>query len=162
MLASSSKLGTVVDVAAVERQALAKHARARGNNVAIEVHPAAGSLPLNILFIGDVVGRPGREALEDRLAALRDELDAAVCVVNGENVADGVGITPKLADRLLAAGADAITLGNHTWRRQEIAPYLGDVRPRSIRPANLVGRRAGPRDHGRRRRRTARRSRSST
>ena len=68
VLASSSKLGTVVDVAAVERQALAKHARARGNNVAIDVHPAAGSLPLNILFIADVVGRPGREALEDRLA----------------------------------------------------------------------------------------------
>ena len=81
-------------------------------------------MTLNILFIGDVVGRPGREALEDRLASLRAELDASVCIVNGENVADGVGITPKLADRLLAAGADAITLGNHTWRRQEIGPYL--------------------------------------
>jgi len=57
---------------------------------------------LNILFIGDVVGRPGREALEDRLASLRAELEASVCIVNGENVADGVGITPKLADRLLA------------------------------------------------------------
>ena len=56
--------------------------------------------------------------------------------MNGENVADGVGITPKLAERLLAAGADAITLGNHTWRRAEIAPYLGDV-DRVIRPANL-------------------------
>ncbi len=91
---------------------------------------------MNILFIGDVVGRPGREALEDRLATLRAELDAAVCVVNGENIADGVGITPKLADRLLAAGADAITLGNHTWRRQEIAPYLA-TSARVIRPANL-------------------------
>jgi len=91
---------------------------------------------VNILFIGDVVGRPGREALEDRLATLRTELDAAVCVVNGENIADGVGITPKLADRLLAAGADAITLGNHTWRRQEIAPYLA-TSERVIRPANL-------------------------
>jgi len=91
---------------------------------------------MNILFIGDVVGRPGKEALEDRLATLRVELDAAVCVVNGENVADGVGITPKLADRILAAGADAITLGNHTWRRQEIAPYLA-TSDRVIRPANL-------------------------
>jgi metallophosphoesterase (TIGR00282 family) len=91
---------------------------------------------MNILFIGDVVGRPGREALEDRLAALRSELDVALCVVNGENIADGVGITPKLADRLLAAGADAITLGNHTWRRQEIAPYLA-TSERVIRPANL-------------------------
>jgi metallophosphoesterase (TIGR00282 family) len=91
---------------------------------------------VKILFIGDVVGSPGKEAIEDRLAALRAELDAAVCVVNGENVADGVGITPKLADRLLAAGADAITLGNHTWRRQEIAPYLAKS-DRVVRPANL-------------------------
>ncbi|MSO94518.1 MAG: TIGR00282 family metallophosphoesterase [Thermoleophilia bacterium] len=91
---------------------------------------------MNILFVGDVVGRPGREALEERLAALRTELNVGVCIVNGENIADGVGITPKLADRLLAAGADAITLGNHTWRRQEIAPYLA-VSDRVIRPANL-------------------------
>ena len=91
---------------------------------------------MNILFVGDVVGRPGKEALEDRLAALRVELDAAICIVNGENIADGVGITPKLADRLLAAGADAITLGNHTWRRQEIAPYLA-TSDRVVRPANL-------------------------
>ena len=59
-----------------------------------------------------------------------------MCIVNGENIADGVGITPKLADRLLAAGADAITLGNHTWRRQEIAPYLA-ASDRVVRPANL-------------------------
>ena len=91
---------------------------------------------MNILFIGDVVGRPGKEAIEDRLATLRVELDAAVCILNGENIADGVGITPKLADRLLAAGADAITLGNHTWRRQEIAPYLATSES-VIRPANL-------------------------
>ncbi len=91
---------------------------------------------MNILFIADVVGRPGREALEQRLGALREQLDVACCVVNGENVADGVGITPKLAERLLAAGADAITLGNHTWRRAEIASYLGSSE-RVIRPANL-------------------------
>ena len=91
---------------------------------------------MNILFVADVVGRPGREALEDRLASLRVELDAAFCIVNGENVADGVGITPKLAERLLAAGADAITLGNHTWRRPEIASYLG-TSERVLRPANL-------------------------
>jgi 2',3'-cyclic-nucleotide 2'-phosphodiesterase len=56
--------------------------------------------------------------------------------VNGENVADGVGITPRLAERLLAAGADVITLGNHVWRRAEIGPYLADAE-RVIRPANL-------------------------
>ena len=58
-----------------------------------------------------------------------------MCVVNGENVADGVGITPRLADRLLAAGADAITLGNHAFRRAEIGPYL-EGSDRVVRPAN--------------------------
>jgi 2',3'-cyclic-nucleotide 2'-phosphodiesterase len=79
---------------------------------------------------------PGRRAIEERLPALREELRADVCIVNGENVADGVGITPKLADKLLAAGADLITLGNHTWRRGEITPYLKD-NERVIRPANF-------------------------
>lgn len=92
---------------------------------------------MNLLFIADVVGRPGRDALEHRLGSLRKELDADCCIVNGENVADGVGITPKLAERLLAAGADAITLGNHTWRRPEIAPYL-QTSQRVVRPANLA------------------------
>ena len=81
------------------------------------------------------MGAPGRSALEARLAGLRDELDIDVCVVNGENAADGVGITPRLADRLLAAGADAVTLGNHAFRRAEIGPYL-DGSDRVVRPAN--------------------------
>jgi 2',3'-cyclic-nucleotide 2'-phosphodiesterase len=84
-----------------------------------------------------VVGTPGRRAIDSRLADLREELDVQFCTLNGENVADGVGITPKLADRLLAAGADAITLGNHVWRRQEIVPYLNGA-SRVIRPANLM------------------------
>jgi metallophosphoesterase (TIGR00282 family) len=92
---------------------------------------------VRILFVGDVVGRPGRDALEDRLTVLRAELEADLCIVNGENVADGVGITPKLAERLLAAGADAVTLGNHTWRRPEIGPYLA-TSERVIRPANFA------------------------
>jgi metallophosphoesterase (TIGR00282 family) len=92
---------------------------------------------MRILFVADVVGGPGRRAIESRLASLREELDVQFCVVNGENVADGVGITPKLADRLLAAGANVITLGNHVWRRQEIVPYLNGA-TRVIRPANLM------------------------
>jgi 2',3'-cyclic-nucleotide 2'-phosphodiesterase len=83
-----------------------------------------------------VVGSPGRRAVEARLRDLRAELGASFCVLNGENIADGVGITPKLAERLLAAGADVITLGNHTWRRKEINPYLSGSE-RVIRPANL-------------------------
>jgi 2',3'-cyclic-nucleotide 2'-phosphodiesterase len=74
--------------------------------------------------------------VEQRLPGLREELDVGFCVVNGENAADGAGITPRLADRILAAGADVITLGNHTWRRPEIGPYLAESE-RVIRPANL-------------------------
>ena len=84
-----------------------------------------------------MVGSAGRNAVEARLRGLRDDLGATFCVLNGENVADGVGITPKLAERLLAAGADVITLGNHTWRRKEINPYLSGSE-RVIRPANLA------------------------
>ncbi len=91
---------------------------------------------MRVLFVGDVVGRPGRDAVESLLPRLRDELDVDACVVNGENVANGIGITPRLADRLLAAGADAITLGNHAWRREEIGPYLASS-PSVIRPANF-------------------------
>jgi metallophosphoesterase (TIGR00282 family) len=92
---------------------------------------------LKLLFIADVVGTPGRKALEERLPSLREELGVDFCIANGENVADGVGITPKLADRLLACGVDAITLGNHVWRRVEIAPYLTGS-DRVARPANLA------------------------
>jgi metallophosphoesterase (TIGR00282 family) len=84
-----------------------------------------------------VFGAPGRRAVESRLPSLRQELDAAFCVVNGENAADGRGLTPKLAEKILGAGADAITLGNHVWRRSELAPYL-DESDRVIRPANLT------------------------
>ncbi|HZN21697.1 MAG TPA: TIGR00282 family metallophosphoesterase [Gaiellaceae bacterium] len=89
-----------------------------------------------MLFIADVVGAPGRQALEERLSGLREELGIDACVVNGENVADGVGITPRLAGRLLAAGADAITLGNHAFRRTEIGEYL-EGSDRVVRPANV-------------------------
>jgi len=83
-----------------------------------------------------VNGAPGRRAVETRLPSLRDELGAAFCVVNGENAADGRGLTPKLAEKLLAAGADVITLGNHAWARRELLPYMSGT-DRVIRPANL-------------------------
>jgi metallophosphoesterase (TIGR00282 family) len=83
-----------------------------------------------------VFGAPGRRALEERLPSLREERDVDVCVVNGENAADGRGITPKLCERILAAGADAITLGNHTWARRELTPYLSGAE-RVVRPANF-------------------------
>ncbi|MDQ5821969.1 MAG: YmdB family metallophosphoesterase, partial [Actinomycetota bacterium] len=92
---------------------------------------------MRILFVGDVFGAPGRRALEDRLPGLRDELDVDFCIVNGENAADGAGITGKLADRMLAAGADVITLGNHTWRQRGIGDYLA-ASDRVVRPANFA------------------------
>jgi 2',3'-cyclic-nucleotide 2'-phosphodiesterase len=92
---------------------------------------------LRILFLADVFGAAGRRAVEERLPALRKELGAGFCVVNGENTADGRGLTPKLADKLLASGADVITLGNHVWARDELAPYLAQSE-RVIRPANVA------------------------
>jgi 2',3'-cyclic-nucleotide 2'-phosphodiesterase len=91
---------------------------------------------MRILLIADVFGPPGRRAVEQLLPGLRDEREIDFCIVNGENAADGVGLTPKLADALLRAGADVVTLGNHTWRRSELAPYLA-TSERVIRPANL-------------------------
>jgi 2',3'-cyclic-nucleotide 2'-phosphodiesterase len=91
---------------------------------------------VRILFVGDVVGRPGRDAVARLLPTVLAEHEVDFCVVNGENAADGVGITPKIADEILAGGADAITLGNHTWRRTEIAPYL-EASGRVVRPANF-------------------------
>jgi 2',3'-cyclic-nucleotide 2'-phosphodiesterase len=90
---------------------------------------------LKILFLADVFGVPGRRAVEEHLPALRERYDADLAIVNGENAADGAGITGKLADKLLAAGADAITLGNHTFRRPGIGAYLAGSE-RVIRPAN--------------------------
>ncbi|HKB19566.1 MAG TPA: TIGR00282 family metallophosphoesterase [Gaiellaceae bacterium] len=81
-------------------------------------------------------GRPGRRVVEERVPGLRDELELDFVVANGENAADGLGITPKIADALLGAGVDVITLGNHVWRRREIIPYLSG-NDRVIRPANL-------------------------
>jgi hypothetical protein len=90
---------------------------------------------LRILFIADVVGAPGRRALSERLQAIRSENEIDACVVNGENAADGIGITPRLADQLFDMGVDAITLGNHAFRRTEIGDYL-ESSERIIRPAN--------------------------
>jgi metallophosphoesterase (TIGR00282 family) len=93
--------------------------------------------PAGILFVGDVVGGLGRRTLLDCLPLLRERYAPTFVVVNAENIAGGVGITPKSADELLAAGVDAITLGNHTYRRKEIYPYL-DSQPRILRPANFL------------------------
>jgi metallophosphoesterase (TIGR00282 family) len=91
----------------------------------------------SILFVGDVVGRAGRRALRDLLPGLREEFGLDFVVVNGENAAGGLGITPKEADELFALGVDALTLGNHTYRHREVWPYLDDE-PRIVRPYNFL------------------------
>ncbi len=93
--------------------------------------------PVSILFVGDLVGPAGRRALLTLLPVLRERHSPTFVVVNGENVAGGLGITPKLADELLAAGVDAITLGNHAYHRREIFPYLDSGKP-IVRPANYL------------------------
>jgi 2',3'-cyclic-nucleotide 2'-phosphodiesterase len=90
-----------------------------------------------ILFVGDVVGSAGRRVLRTMLDDLRTELEADFVVVNGENASGGIGITPKHADELFKAGADVITLGNHTYRHREVWPYLEEKRT-IIRPANFL------------------------
>lgn len=91
---------------------------------------------MKILAIGDVVSQPGLLTVSHLLRRVKKQVQADFIIVNGEN-ASGVGITPKQADNIFAAGADVITLGNHSFRKQNIVPYLDDNRY-MIRPANLA------------------------
>jgi 2',3'-cyclic-nucleotide 2'-phosphodiesterase len=93
--------------------------------------------PVSILFVGDVVGGIGKRTLLALLPALRDRHAPDFVVVNGENAAGGMGITPKIATEMFAAGVDVITLGNHTYRHREIYRYL-DEEQRILRPANFL------------------------
>ncbi len=93
--------------------------------------------PATILFVGDVVGSIGRRVLRSLLPAIRERHAPDFVVVNGENAAGGLGITPRVADEFFAAGVDVITLGNHTYRHREVWPYL-DEQPHILRPANFL------------------------
>lgn len=93
---------------------------------------------VKVLCIGDVVGTAGIAHLERVLPAVKRENGVDVCIVNGENAADGNGTTPTAADRIFAAGADVITGGNHTFRRPEYADWL-DTHDTALRPANFPG-----------------------
>jgi hypothetical protein len=90
---------------------------------------------MRLLFVGDLVGRAGRQAVIDRLPDLKRRLALDFAVVNGENAAHGFGITAKICDELFEAGVDAITLGNHAWDQREIMAHI-DGEPRLVRPAN--------------------------
>jgi metallophosphoesterase (TIGR00282 family) len=93
---------------------------------------------LRVIMIGDVVGNPGLDVLEKLLPPLIREERAAFVVVNGENAADGFGITDTTLGRILAAGADVVTSGNHVWEKREFWPLL-DSEERILRPANYPG-----------------------
>jgi metallophosphoesterase (TIGR00282 family) len=88
-----------------------------------------------LLFLGDVVGEPGRKAVAVLLPLLKEELKIDFIVVNGENSAGGRGITPKIAISLMRAGAAVVTSGDHIWDQKEIVPFLGEE-PRMLRPLN--------------------------
>ena len=90
---------------------------------------------LRILFLGDVVGEPGRRAVIERIPALKREYGLDFVIVNGENAAGGRGITPKITIDLLRAGAAVVTTGDHIWDQKEILPYI-DTEPRLLRPVN--------------------------
>lgn len=90
---------------------------------------------MKILFIGDIVGKPGRDAALHLIPDLRSEFAADLVIANAENVAGGWGITPPLARQLLSGGIDVITLGNHTWAKSDGLDVI-EEQPRVLRPAN--------------------------
>jgi len=90
---------------------------------------------MNILFIGDIVGKAGRQAIEGLLERILRDHQVHFTVANGENAAGGMGITPGIAQDFLDLGIDVLTSGNHIWAKKEIYPFL-DEEPRLLRPAN--------------------------
>lgn len=91
---------------------------------------------MKVLLVGDIVGSPGRKAFARVATKLKQEGKVDVAIVNGENAAGGKGISGALAEELLGAGADVITLGDHVWDQKDTASYI-DRQPRLVRPANL-------------------------
>ena len=90
---------------------------------------------MNILFIGDIVGRPGRDLVQKGLRGLVEHFDIDVTIANAENAAAGFGITRDIGDALLDWGVDVMTSGNHIWDKKEALEYIG-AEPRLLRPAN--------------------------
>jgi 2',3'-cyclic-nucleotide 2'-phosphodiesterase len=92
---------------------------------------------MNVLIIGDIVGRPGRDMVRRALPVLVEQYAVTLVVANGENAAAGAGITRECGDSLLGMGIDVITTGNHVWDKREALTYLG-AEPRVIRPINMA------------------------
>ena len=92
---------------------------------------------MNILCIGDIVGRPGREAVAYALTKIKKDRSIDFVIANAENASGGSGLIPKNADELFNAGVDVITMGDHVWDKQEIYPYLQEHPQKIVRPANF-------------------------
>ncbi|MBI5606577.1 MAG: TIGR00282 family metallophosphoesterase [Deltaproteobacteria bacterium] len=92
-------------------------------------------MSVNILFIGDIVGKPGRKTVREILPLLMDRFQVDLVIANGENVSGGIGISVKGADELLSGGIHVLTSGNHIWKKKEIQTYI-QQNPDLIRPAN--------------------------
>src|SRR5436190_1907812 len=90
---------------------------------------------MKVLVIGDVVAKPGRLAVLERIQDLREQYTIDLAVMNAENVAGGFSITPPLAEQLFAAGIDVMTSGNHIFDKKEAIPYIAK-QPKLLRPAN--------------------------
>jgi metallophosphoesterase (TIGR00282 family) len=90
---------------------------------------------LRCMVVGDIIGKPGRQAVVHALPELRRELDLDMVIANGENLAAGAGLTPSLSEELLTHGVDVITSGNHIWDKREVYDYLDSGRP-VLRPMN--------------------------
>ena len=91
---------------------------------------------MKILAIGDIIGSPGRTYLKENLAKIKSQYEIDFIIANGENTAGGVGIDLRCATELFDAGANVITLGNHTWRKKDVVKILDD--PRVVRPINYL------------------------
>lgn len=120
-----------------EPQAAAGASTASAQRASAQEGEQAQGPEVSILFVGDVVGGIGRHTLVDCLQALRRQREFTFVVVNAENAAGGLGITPRIARSIFEAGVDVITLGNHAYHRREVYPYLDDE-PRILRPANYL------------------------
>jgi hypothetical protein len=118
------------------RISVPRMAERRGRSIRITIPGRASHRVIRLLFIGDIVGRPGRDLVRRGVAALREYHQIDLVIANAENAARGFGITRELGEQILDAGVDVMTSGNHIWDKKEAIDYIG-IEPRLLRPLNF-------------------------